>query len=60
MDPQRLHFEPPQLVKFDFEADLVPAFDFDAYPDPTFHSDTDPGYLFCLRLSDLFLENIVV
>ncbi len=51
----------PQLLKLDFEADL-PAFDFDAYPDPAFLSDTDSGYfsLFCLRLSDLFLVNIVV
>ncbi len=60
-DPPRLHIEPPQLLKFDFEADLDPAFDFDAYPDPAFYSDADPGYfsLFCLRLLDLFLVNIV-
>ncbi len=37
--PTSVHFEPPQLLYFDFDAD--PAFDFDTDPDPAFHSD-DP------------------
>jgi hypothetical protein len=40
--PPLVHFEPQQLLYFDFEAD--PAFDFDTFtdPDPDFHSD-DPA-----------------
>ncbi len=45
MRPPCLHFEPLQLLNFDFDADPDPAFDFDA--DPAFHSDADldPAYL---------------
>jgi hypothetical protein len=32
----------PQLLSFDFDADLEPAFVFDAYPDPAYHADADP------------------
>jgi hypothetical protein len=43
-DPPWLHFDPPQLLSFDFDADLHPdpAFDFNANPYPTFRSDADP------------------
>jgi hypothetical protein len=34
--PVWLHFKPPQLRSFDFDADPDLAFDFDADPDPTF------------------------
>ncbi len=40
--PPVLHFEPQQLLNFDFDAGPVPdpAFDFDADPDTAFHSET--------------------
>jgi hypothetical protein len=42
--PPVLHFEPPHLLKVDFDADPdpKPGFDFVADPDPAFHSDEDP------------------
>jgi hypothetical protein len=42
--PPWFHFEPPQLLDFDFDAgpDPDPALDFDAEPDTAFHSDSAP------------------
>jgi hypothetical protein len=37
------HFEPPQLLNFNVDADPVPAFDFDMDPDSYFFSDADPA-----------------
>jgi hypothetical protein len=40
-DSPRLHFEPPQVLNFDLDADPDPAFDFNVDPDPdtAFHSN---------------------
>jgi hypothetical protein len=40
--PLWLHFELPELLNFDFDADADLAFDFDADPTPAFHSDAVP------------------
>ncbi len=51
--PLELHFEPPQLLNFDFDAnpDPDPAFDVDRQsnpiPNPSFHSDADPDSQRC-------------
>ncbi len=41
-----LHFEPLQLLSFDFDTDPDPAFDCDADPNPAIHSDADPDPAF--------------
>jgi hypothetical protein len=36
------HYEPPQILNFDFDADLDPAFHSDVDPDPASQNDADP------------------